>query len=119
MGGEIMQVNPKAIEKVTQLIDEGKFRISTPWREVKPSNAAEDRFIERHGWGKFGEWYLAVNTDADKSSKEHYQLPIGDFNAVHRSGLVAAKQRAAQENLSDVEAAADELLFLFDRINAC
>jgi hypothetical protein len=114
-----MQVNPKAIEKATRLIDEGKFRISTPWRDVKPSNLAEDRFIDRHGWEEFGEWYLAVEADADKASKERYQFPIGDFNALHRSGLVAAKQRAAQDNLADVEAAADELLFLFDRINAC
>ena len=41
-------------------------------------------------------------------------FPYGDFHRVHRSGLIAAKQRAAQRDHDDIERAADELLVLLD-----
>lgn len=114
-----MVVNHEALEKAKQLIDEGKFRINTPWRDARPSNTAEDRYIARHGWEEYGQWFLAVDPDAQGDQKERYQFPFGDFNAVHRTGLVIAKQRAAQNHNAEVEAAADALLDLFDRLNAC
>ena len=114
-----MIVNHDALEKAKQLIDEGKFRINTPWRDAQPSHTAEDRYIEKHGWDEFGQWYLALDPDAHNNTKARYQFPFGDFNAVHRTGLVDAKKHAAQNHETAVEAAADELLDLFDRLNAC
>jgi hypothetical protein len=114
-----MIVNHEALEKAKQLIDEGNFRINTPWRDAQPTNTAEDRYIEKHGLQEFGQWYLAVDPDTQADTKAYYKFPFGDFNAVHRTGLVAAKQRAAQNRETAVEAAADELLDLFDRLNAC
>ena len=114
-----MIVNHEALAKAKQLIDEGSFRINTPWRDAQPTNTAEDRYIEKHGWDEFGQWYLGVDPDAAADTKARYKFPFGDFNAVHRTGLVVVKQRAAQNHEPDVEAAADELLDLFDRLNAC
>jgi len=114
-----MKVNHEAIEKAKQLIDEGKFRINTPWRDAQPSVTAEDRYIDQHGWQEYGQWFLALDPDTHEATKDHYQFPFGDFNAVHRTGLVAAKKRAAQHQQAEVEAAADDLLDLFDRLNAC
>lgn len=114
-----MQVNYEAIENAKRLIDEGKFRINTPWREVQPSEVAQNRYLDQHGWDAYSQWFLAVDTSAPQDSKDRYKFPVGDFNAVHRSGLVAAKQRAAQNQDADLEAAADELLDIFDRLNAC
>ncbi|MEO8610088.1 MAG: hypothetical protein ABI690_19495 [Chloroflexota bacterium] len=114
-----MIVNHEALAKAKQLIDQGNFRINTPWRDAQPTNTAEDRYIEKHGWDKFGQWYLGVDPDIQADTKARYKFPFGDFNAVHRTGLVVAKQRAAQNRETDVEAAADELLDLFDRLNAC
>jgi hypothetical protein len=114
-----MNVNHDALEKAKQLIDEGSFRINTPWRDAQPTNTAEDRYIAQNGWKAYGQWFLAVDPNVSAESKEHYKFPYGDFNAVHRTGLIAAKQRAAQNHNTDVEAAADEILDLFDRLNAC
>ncbi len=114
-----MIVNHDALEKARQLIDQGKFRINTPWRDAQPTATAEDRYIANHGWKAYGRWFLAVDPNAHDGTKERYQFPYGDFNAVHRTGLMAAKQRAAQTRAAGVEAAADELLDLFDRLNAC
>lgn len=114
-----MKVNREAVEKAKQLIDEGKFRVSTPWRDAQPSTTAQDRYINTNGWQAFGQWYLALDSDAHETSKERYQFPFGDFNTVHRTGVIAAKQRAAQNQDTELEAAADEILDLFDRLNAC
>ncbi len=114
-----MKLNPIAVEKAKQLLDDGQFRISTPWREVRPSNEVEERYFHQLGAQEFGEWYLAVDPDAPEGSRARYQYPIGDFNAVHRSGLVAAKDLAAKYQQSDIEEAADDILFIFDRLTAC
>jgi hypothetical protein len=114
-----MKVNREAVEKAKQLIDEGKFRVSTPWRDAQPSTTAQDRYINANGWQAFGQWYLALDPNAHETSKERYLFLFGDFNAVHRTGVIAAKQRAAQNQDVELEAAADEILDLFDRLNAC
>src|SRR5215813_6864641 len=115
-GKRMMQVNHEAVQRAKSLIDEGKFRISTPWRAVQPSSTAEDCYIDQNGWEAFGQWYLAVDLNTEENTKEHYQFAFGDFNAIHRSGLIAAKQRAAQQGYGEIEAVADELLDLFDRL---
>ena len=112
-----MQVHQEAVERAKQLIDEGKFRINTPWRDVQPTPTAVNRSLDQHGLSEFSQWFLAVDPDAAEA--ERYKLPFGDFNSVHRSGVAAAKQRAAENQAPDVEAAADEILDLFDRLNAC
>ncbi len=114
-----MQLNAEAVKKANALIDEGKFRISTPWRQVQPSSEAETKYAEKNGWQAYGQWYLAINPDAPEGSKERYLLPFGDFNSIHRSGLMAARQEAEKAHNSEIEQAADDLLFIFDRLNAC
>jgi hypothetical protein len=114
-----MKINPVAVEKAKTLIDEGKFRINTPWRQVRPSADAEDKYLRQHGTEEYAQWYLALDTDAPEGSKTRYQYPIGDFNALHRSGLVAAKDQAAKYHQHDIEEAADDILFIFDRLTAC
>ena len=85
-----MKVNHEAVEKAKRLIDEGKFRISTPWRDAQPSITEEDRFIDNHGLAAFGQWYLALDPNVKVDTKERYKFPFGDFNAVHRTGVIAA-----------------------------
>jgi hypothetical protein len=114
-----MQLNPKAVAKAKRLIDEGHYRINTPWRDIQPSEAAARRFLEKHGAAALSEWYLAIDPAAPEDSLAHYLLPFGDFRAIHRSGVVVAKQRAAQSGDYVIEQAADDLLHLFDRLTAC
>jgi hypothetical protein len=57
---------------------------------------------------------LAVNEDEAQDQKERYDFPYGDFDKVHRSGLIPAQQRAGQYNHNEVEKAADELTAMSD-----
>ena len=58
----------------------------------------------------FAKWHLAYGTEASEETKSHYKLPFGEFRKLHRSALIAAKQRAGSEDYNDVESAADGLM---------
>jgi hypothetical protein len=109
-----MKLNPSAVELARELLDDGQFRISTPWSKVQPS--AESAAIHREAAGaeSAARWYLAVDPDTGEM-----RLPIGDFKALHRSGLVAALDEARLHGWADIAEAADDILFLFDRLTAC
>jgi hypothetical protein len=70
--------------------------------------------LDRHDWKAYGEWYLGLDAEASEETKERHSFPYGDFRRVHRSGLIAAKQRASQYGHEEVEKAADALLELLD-----
>ena len=110
-----MQVNHAAVNKAKELIEHHQYVKESTWSEVQPSTEAENAFIERHDWETFSCWYLALDPDTSEATKERYKFPYGDFRRVHRSGLIAAKQRAAQNHYDAIEKAADELLDLFDK----
>ncbi len=114
-----IKVNPAGVEFAEQRIGEGDYRISTVWRQAQPSPTAAARFLDENGIDEYARWHLAVETDEPRTSPAHYTFPIGDFRSVHRSGLIAAQQDAAKHGYEDVEEAANELIFFFDRISAC
>lgn len=58
----------------------------------------------------FAKWHLAYDTEASEETKSRYKFPLGDFRKLHRSALVAAKQRAGSEDYNEVQSAADRLL---------
>ncbi len=109
-----MIVNPSGVEKAHFLIEHGTYTIGTDWSEVQPSAEAENDFLEGHDWPEYGQWYLGLDPGESHDTKAHYHFPFGDFERVHRSGLVAAKQRAAQYDHDEIVAAADDLLELID-----
>jgi hypothetical protein len=110
-----MKSNQKALSKAKSLIKNHQYVKDSSWGKAQPSTEAENNFLDKHGWKDFGEWYLGVDEHANDDTKEHYGFPYGDFKKLHRSGLIAAKQRAAQNHYKDIEKAADELLELFDK----
>ncbi len=114
-----MEVNYQAVEKAKQLIDEGMYRINIPWRDVQPSENAGQKYLDQNGLDAYGQWFLAIDPNVSETSPERYLFPYGDFKAVQRTGIIAAKQNAVQSQDADLEAAADEILDLFDRLNAC
>jgi hypothetical protein len=79
------------------------------WSEHQPSAETENRFIEEHGWGEFGRWHLAIDDERDDKTKARYKFPYGDFEKVHRCGVLAAESRAGQYGYTDVELAAAHL----------
>ena len=114
-----LQLNQVAFKNAEALIEEGKYRINTVWREAQPSDNEASQYFEKVGADDYAKWFLAVDTNAPEGAKDRYKLPVGDFKSVHRSGLLAAKDRAEQNKAGDVSEAVDELIFLFDRISAC
>lgn len=110
-----VKVNKKAVEKAKSLIKSGKIDQDSDWSEAQPSSDEENDFLDDHSWDEYGEWHLAIHTDENDDTKGHFGFPYGDFKKIHRDGVIAAKQRAAQYDYSDVEKAADELLEMIDR----
>ena len=65
-------------------------------------------------WVAYGKWFLAVDSEADKETKEHYKYPFGKAGEIYRRAVIAAKARATQEGLTAVSEAADGLLEAID-----
>lgn len=109
-----MRLNRDAFEQAKRLIKNGKVVTDSDWSDAQPSAKAGTKYQEKHGWEDYGKWFLARDTEDEADTKGGHNFPYGDFSKVHRQGLIAAKQRAAQNNYSAIEKAADELLQMID-----
>ena len=109
-----VKVNKEAVKFAKHLIEEGNYTTDTDWSERQPSTDEENKYLDKNGWDTFSKWYLAIDTDDSKGTKGRHEFPFGDFHKVHRRGVIAAKQRAAQNHYTDVEKAADDLLEMID-----
>ncbi|MBW3126958.1 hypothetical protein [Hymenobacter profundi] len=105
-----IQVNKKAVAYAKQLIKDGKIKNdSGHWSQHNPNTAAENKFIDQHEIEEYAKWHLGEDTSMGEDTKGRYKFPYGDFKTVHRDGLLAAKERAAQQGYHDIEKAANEL----------
>jgi hypothetical protein len=110
------RVNRKAVTKARKMIEANQYDLHAKWSAAQPSADEENTYIERHGLVAFGEWHLAIDTEASDDTKDQYNFPFGDLRRVMRSGLIAAKQRAAQNDHTEIEEAADRLLEHLDQV---
>lgn len=108
------RVNDDGVAKARSMIESNQYDLDAEWGDAAPSTEQENDKIDRDGYAGYGEWHLAVDTEASEETKDRYAFPFGDFRRVVRSGLIAAKQRAAQNDHTAVEKAADGLLELLD-----
>jgi hypothetical protein len=109
-----VQLNEAGRRKARNMIESSQYILDSSWSEANPSADQENAFLETHSWAEYGEWHLGIDETAAQETKDRYGFPYGDFRRVHRSGLIAAKQRAAQNDFASVERAAEELLSLLD-----
>jgi len=108
-----LNLNVAAIEHARKLIQEDKVNKGRDnWSECKPQAVSENEFLENHSMEDYGKWFLATAEGTSPETKEHFEFPYGDFEKVYRSGLIAAKQRAAQFGHTEIEQAAAMLLDL-------
>jgi hypothetical protein len=105
-----IRLNQQAVEHAQNLIKGRQYEKDSDWSEAQPSAEEENKFIDETDWGAFAKWHLAYDTEASEETKSRYKFPYGDFNKLHRSALIAAKQRAGSEDYNDVQSAADRLL---------
>ena len=85
--------------------------------EHQPSTRQENEFIEANGWDQYANWHLGIDDEAREQTKARYMYPYGDFENVHRCGLIAAEVRAARLEHKDIEDAAIKLRDLIDQMN--
>jgi hypothetical protein len=105
-----IRLNQDAVEQAQNLIKGRQYERNSDWSEAQPSAQEENNFIDENGWVAFAKWHLAYDTESSEETKSRYKFPFGDFRKLHRSALVAAKQRAGSEDYNDVQSAADRLL---------
>lgn len=108
------RVNDDAVKQARSLVDSGDWDDRTEWSDAAPDTDAENRVIDDQGYEAFGRWHLAVDPDASEDTKGRFAFPYGDFEKVNRAAVIAAKQRASQNDHDAVEKAADELLSYLD-----
>ncbi|MCA8830097.1 hypothetical protein [Hymenobacter pini] len=105
-----IHLNSKAVAYAKQLIQAGKIKNdSGHWHEHNPGTDEENHFLQKHEIEEYAKWHLGEDTSKGEDTKGRYKFPFGDFQLVHRDGLLAAKERAAQQGYADIEKAADEL----------
>jgi hypothetical protein len=113
-----VRLSKRSYEYAKQLIHEGKVALDErdDWSEHQPSASAENEFIEAHGYDEYGRWHLGVDDEAKPDTKGHYKYPYGDFEVVHRCGVLSAESRAGQRNHTDIEMAVAHLHGMLDAL---
>jgi hypothetical protein len=114
-----VKLNNRAFEHAKELVREGRYVIDDrdAWSEHQPSAQQENEYIEQHRWDDYARWYLGVDDDEDVDTKAHYKFPYGDFERVHRCGVLAAESRAAQRKYHDIELAVAHLHGMLDALS--
>ena len=114
-----IRLNPAALEFAQQLIREGRVVLDGKgaWTGHRPSPREENEFIRLHGLGQYAKWHLGIDERHAMNSKARYKFPYGDFDSVHRCGLLAAKSRAREYRHADIENAAVDLLEMINSRN--
>ena len=110
-----VKLNEEALKYAKNLIKDGKYVTGTDWSETQPSPEEESDYLDSNDWDAYSKWFLGLNTEDSEDEKGRYEFPYGDFQKVHRSGVIAAKQRAAQYEHTEIEKAADELMDMIDK----
>lgn len=106
-----ISLNPAAVAFAKKLIKDGKIKNDEGhWGQHNPDSSEENAFLKKHELEEYATWHLGLDQSKDEDTKGRYKFPFGDFKTVHRDGLIAAKERAAQQGYRDIEKAADELL---------
>jgi hypothetical protein len=108
-------VNRRAVSHARRLIDDGRYVVDSDWGEVQPRAEDENRFLEQHSWADYAAWHLGLTEGANDGTKARYAFVLGDFQRIHRSGIIACHYRAAEWRHKEVELAAHRLLQYLDK----
>jgi hypothetical protein len=113
-----VRLNERAYDHARRLIGEHKVVLDDrdAWSEHQPSAKQENEFIREHGLGEYARWYLGIDDAVDEDNKGHYKFPYGDFEKVHRCGVLSAESRAGQRKYVDIEVALGHLHGMLDAL---
>ena len=108
-------VNRRAVANARRLIDAGRYVLDSDWGESQPTTEDENAFLASHSWKEYGEWHLGLTEGASDETKARHAFVFGDFQRIHRTGLIASEYRAAEWRHKKIELAAHNLLQRLDR----
>jgi hypothetical protein len=113
-----MRLNTRAYKHAQRLIEQRAvvFDQRDDWSEHQPSAAQENAYIRDHGIQAYARWYLGVDEAQDEDNKGRYKFPYGDFEKVHRCGVLSAESRAGQYKHFDIERATAHLHGMLDAL---
>jgi hypothetical protein len=113
-----VKLNNRAFDHAKSLIRDGKYVIDDrdAWSEHQPSTQQENDFIQRYGYTDYAQWHLGIDDEQGEETKGRYKFPYGDFEKVHRCGLLAAESRAGQRKYYDIELAVAHLHGMLDAL---
>lgn len=110
-------LNRAGIAYAKSLIAAGKVNKTASW-----SFTADDgnKLLGANGdgaddWMNYGRHFLGMDASADPKTKDHWKYPFAKGETVYRSGLIAAKQRAAAEKDAAIENAASDMIDAIDK----
>ena len=109
------RVSRQAVRHARQLIDNGRIVAESDWGQVQPTADDENRFLKTHSWDEYEGWHLGLTEGATDDTKARHAFVFGDFERLHRSGLIACVYRASEWRHKKVELAAHRLLQELDR----
>jgi hypothetical protein len=106
-----VKLNKRAFNHAKELVSAGKVVRDDrdAWSEHQPSAQQENEFIRLHGFDAYGKWHLGIDEEEHERTKGRYKFPYGDFENVHRCGVLAAESRAGQYKYYDIENAVAHL----------
>lgn len=110
-----MGITPNApgIKYAKSLINRGKVDRTSDW-EFTAEDGNKILGPDLDDWAFYGKVHIGKDESKDEDTKAHWKFPVIKGGQVYRSGVIAAKSRAAQSKYTEVEEAADELLKLID-----
>ena len=111
-------LNPTAVDHARRLIEGKQYVLDSDWGDVQPDAAAQNAYLERHGWEAYAAWHLGLTEGATDETKARYAFVFGDFRRLHRTGLIACVYRASEWRHKEVELAAHDLLQYLDQVSA-
>lgn len=107
-----MKLNSKGKSNANSLIDDGNVDKTSSWSfSVEDGNKI---LGDPPDWNEYGKWFLGIDDSADVETKEHFKYPFGKNGKVYRSGLIAIRQRAGQQNETEIFDAAGVLIDKID-----
>ena len=114
------KLNQPGFNHAKRLIEDGNYVLDEKdrWSEHQPSAQAENQYIKEHGYAEYGKWHLGIDEEEPEDTKSHYTFPYGDFQKVHRCGVLSAESRAGQYKYRDIESAAAHLHGMLDATKA-
>ncbi len=111
-----LRLNKDAVSFAQDQINNGNYvHNKKTWEKEKPSPESEDAYLANHAWHNYGLWFLAINCEESQGTKAYYEFPLGNFEKIYYSALVAAKQHAEEYHHSELASAATMLIQLIEQ----